>query len=356
MAEDQTKSTGGNSPKPATSGQKPANQSAKDRSRAQSRSVSGKVPGGKGGNTPRPGGRPAAASKPRGVSGALIAWGVVGLVVLIIVVLVVVKLTTGSSNSTTNYTPVTSAPASVVKDVTTIPASIYNAVGVTIPSSANPAQPIVLSNQPALTLGGRTPAMMYYGGEYCPFCAAERWAMTAALSRFGTWANLDVTASSHTDVYADTNTLSFRKATLTSQYIAFTAIEACSNIPDASATTCSGYKPLASINHEEVTVLNKYSSPTYIPGATSGQVSFPFVDIGNVMLVSGASFSPGILTGLSHQQIASDLRDPTNLVTQAIVGTANYMSAGICASTKQQPSTVCQSSGVQAADKALKLS
>jgi hypothetical protein len=62
-----------------------------------------------------------------------------------------------------------------------------------------------------------------------------------------------------------------------------------------------------------------------------------------------------MLAGLSHSDIASNLNDPTNSVTQSIVGTANYISATICASTKQQPSTVCQSSGVQAATKALKL-
>ena len=42
-------------------------------------------------------------------------------------------------------------------------------------------------------------------------------------------------------------------------------------------------------------------------------------------------------------------------MTQAIVATANYITAGICASTKNQPTNVCQSSGVQAAAKALKL-
>ena len=51
--------------------------------------------------------------------------------------------------------------------------------------------------------------MLYYGAEYCPYCAAERWAIAAALSRFGTWSNLKITASSHTDVYAETHTFSY---------------------------------------------------------------------------------------------------------------------------------------------------
>ena len=107
---------------------------------------------------------------------------------------------------------------------------------------------------------------------------------------------------------------------------------------------------------EEQAVLNKYSTPTFIPGATAGQVGFPFVDIGNVALISGATYSPLMLAGLSHNDIASHLNDPTNAVTQSIVGTANYITAAICSSTKQQPTAVCTSSGVQAAATALKLS
>ncbi len=71
------------------------------------------------------------------------------------------------------------------------------------------------------------------------------------------------------------------------------------------------------------------------------------------MLISGASYDPQILAGLSWSAIAGGLSDPTNPVTQAILATGNYMSAGICQATKGQPGSVCQSSGVQAAAKAL---
>ncbi|HWE70864.1 MAG TPA: DUF929 family protein [Acidimicrobiales bacterium] len=344
-----TPKPGGNTPKP-----RPGTPSAKEASRAQSRPVSGKAGGGKGGgrggNTPRPGGGRQAAAGPRGRSGALIAWGAVGLVIVVVVVLVIVKATGGGSTAAT-YTPVTPAPASIVSDVTTIPASVYDTVGVNIPSVAQPNPPIVLSNQPALTIDGKTPAMFYYGAEYCPYCAAERWAMTAALSRFGTWTNLDVTASSHTDVAPATPTFSYRNATYTSQYLTFFPVEQYTNIPSGS-----GYTILKNADKSEQAVINKYSTSTYIPGATAGQVGFPFIDIGNVALISGATYSPLMLAGLSHNDIASHLNDPTNSVTQSIVGTANYISAAICASTKQQPTAVCTSAGVKAAATALKLS
>ncbi len=55
-------------------------------------------------------------------------------------------------------------------------------------------------------------------------------------------------------------------------------------------------------------------------------------------------------------EIAAGLSDPKNPVTQAIIASANYLVAGTCSITKQQPASVCTSKGVMAAAKALKLS
>ena len=338
---------GGNKPKPTGGG---TGTSAKDKSRAASRPVAAKAPG-KGGNTPRPGRQPQSASK-SGPSnqGKWIAWGAVGLVVVVVAVLVIVFATRGNSNG--GYIATAPAPAQVVKDVTSIPASTWDKVGVT--SSIQVAKPTIISGNPPMTINGKSPAMLYYGAEYCPYCAAERWAMTAALARFGTWSNLQTTASSLSDIDAGTRTFSYYGATLDSPYITFKGVEACTNIPDPTTTGCSGYTNLQSPTKEEAAILSKYSSSKYLPnGSSTGGISFPFVDINNGMLVSGASYDPQILAGLSWSAIAGGLSDPTNPVTQAILATGNYMSAGICQATKGQPGSVCQSSGVQAAAKAL---
>jgi hypothetical protein len=267
---------------------------------------------------------------------------------VVIAALVIVKVTSSSSNQNASYTAVTPAPASVVHDVTNIPESVYNTVGIT--SSTVPVSPpIVLKSQPPLSIDGKSPAMLYYGAEYCPYCAAERWAMTAALSRFGTWSNLQITASSHTDVDPATHTFSYHGATLTSPYLTFRGIEAFTNVP-----TATYYTALESPTAAEKKIIT--AGQQFIPGAQAGAVSFPFVNIGNVAIISGASYDPGILSGQTWSQIASGLSDPTNPATQAIVATANYMSAAICASTKNAPASVCTSSGVEAAAKALKLS
>jgi hypothetical protein len=384
MALDQNKNPGGgNKPKPTSPPARGA-QSAKDKSRAQSRPVTGKTPtgksgkatgsatkrpaggagvatagakrpagtkpGGKGGNTPRPGSRPAPQPKRGPISGTMWAWGAVGLVIVIVVVLVIVKVAGGgNSTSASDYTPVTPAPASVVHDVTNIPASVYDKIGVTSPS-VQITPPIILKGQPPMVIDGKSPTMLYYGAEYCPYCAAERWAMTAALSRFGTWSGLKITASSHTDVDAETHTFSYVGASFTSPYINFKGVEAVSNVPNSSGY----YTSLMTPTKQEAQNIAKYETSTYIPGLQNQ--GFPFVNIDNLALIAGPSYDPGVLQGQSWSQIAGGLSDASNPATQAIVATANYITASICAGTKNAPTSVCTSPGVQAAAKALKLS
>ena len=67
------------------------------------------------------------------------------------------------------------------------------------------------ASAPAVSSGGK-PAIVFVSEESCPFCAAERWSLAVALSRFGTWSHLGATTSSATDVYPNTATLSFRTA------------------------------------------------------------------------------------------------------------------------------------------------
>ena len=347
----QSPAKGGNTPKPKPSGSG-SGQSAKDQSRAASRPVATKSPGkgGKGGNTPRPGGKQAVPVKAptSSRSTALLVWGAVGIVVVIIAALVLVKVF-GSSSKDLSYTPVTPAPASVVHDVTNIPLSVYNTVGVNS-SVVAVTPPTITKGRSPLTLGGSSPAMLYIGAEYCPYCAAERWAMTAALSRFGTWSDLKITASSHTDVDASTNTFSYHGASMTSPYITFQSVEHQSNQP----TSTGNYSILEPLTPKEQSIYN--TAAQYVKNIQAGTIGYPFVNINNLAYIFGPSFDPQVLAGQSWSTIAGNLSDPTNPATQAIVTTANYISAVICSSSKGQPGSVCQSSGVQAAAKALGIS
>jgi hypothetical protein len=285
----------------------------------------------------------------------LLTWGLVGIVILVVIGLVTYSLVGSNSTPASGGNTYEAASSSLVKDVTQIPESVYNTVGVT--SSVVPVTPpAATTGQPPLTFTNSTgtalPGYFYLGAEYCPFCAAERWAVTAAISRFGTLSGLGVTTSSSTDVYPNTPSFTFAKLTFSSQYFVFKGVEQYTNIPLTNGQ--AGYTPLQSLNKQEATLAKKYDTAEFVPGASAG--SIPFMDIGNQFLTAGASFSPSILTGLSSQQIASGLSDPANPATQAIVATANYITASICKVTNGQPGNVCTSKGVQTAAKAMKIS
>jgi len=322
------------------SGRPPA-KSAQKSSGAQ-RPTGAKRPGGK--PAPGPRGAKSAPRPPRRSPTALLTWGVVLLVLIIVIVLVVVKLTSSSTtaNGPTTFTP---APTSVVSDVTSIPTSVYNEVGINSPT-ASVTPPTIVNGQTPLTFNNQ-PGVFYFGAEYCPYCAAERWAIVSSMSRFGKWSNLGEMESSATDVFPSTQTFTFAKATFTSPYLALKTVEYYSNQPAPGG----GYDPLEPLDKTESNLVTKYDSTKYFPSTTGG--SFPFINIGNKALVAGASYSPAILQGLSRNDIASGLSDPTNPVTQAIVSTSNYLSAATCHTNGMQPSSVCQSKGVTEAAKKL---
>jgi hypothetical protein len=286
------------------------------------------------------------------VNATLITWGSVVLVIVVIAVLVIVRITGGSGPTISSHQAVRPASPSLVRQLSTIPSSTFDTIGVDIPAEFAGDRPIVISGQPPLTLDGSAPTLLYYGAEYCPYCAAERWGMAVALARFGTWHGLDTTASGLLD--GDVSTLSFRTATLTSSTIHVVPVETCTNVVAPGVAGCDGYKPLQTPTKEEQAVLAKYAGPTFVPGDTDG-IAFPFIDVDNKVLFSGSTYEPTVLTGMSQAQIASSLSDTASPVTRSIIGTANYITAAVCASTKGAPASVCDSAGVRAADSALGL-
>jgi hypothetical protein len=261
----------------------------------------------------------------------LLAGGVVFTVLALIAVLVLVSvLGSDDSNSPAasgSGSPAEAASAQIVKDITSVPQSTFDEVGVgsatVYPSKVRPP------GEPS----SDKPLVLYYGAEFCPFCAAERWPMAVALSRFGTWTSLGITHSSATDEFPNTPTLTFHGATLTSSTLTFRGYETTTNQPQGNS-----YVPLDTLpaaDEQLVASLN--------PSGT-----IPFISFDRQYTQSGASYSPQILAGKTQQQIAAALADPNDPLSQAIVGSANVLTAAICATTNQQPSEVCTSAGVKA--------
>jgi len=118
---------------------------------------------------------------------------------------------------------------------------------------------------------------------------------------------------------------------------------------ESNEVSGSGYAPLDSLSATDQQVFSTYNAPPYVESGGS----IPFVDIGGTYLVSGASFTPQVLQGLTHEQVAAALSDPISPVAKSIDGAANVITAAVCTSTQQQPAAVCGSAGVQAAAKSL---
>jgi hypothetical protein len=260
----------------------------------------------------------------------------VALVVLVVAALVVVKVTGAGDRPAAQ--PATAAGDQVVAAVTAVPAATLDQVGAG--SGVTPPKRI---DGPALTADGK-PRVLYVGAEYCPYCAAERWAVVVAMSRFGSYSGLGETASAAQDVFPSTPTLSFHGSSYAGATVAFTGVETESN-----EVSGSGYAPLDPLSAADQQLFATYNAPPYVDSAGS----IPFVDIGGKYLISGASFTPQVLHGLTHEQVAAALSDPTSPVARSVDGAANVITAAVCTTTQQAPAAVCGSAGVQAAAKTL---
>jgi hypothetical protein len=268
-----------------------------------------------------------------------VAYSAIGAVLLVFAVMIVVKLGGGSGGGSSDQAgalPSGSAATAVVDQVTSVPGATLDAVG----KGDSPVLPSVITGQTALTDGGK-PLVIYVGAEYCPFCAAQRWPVVVALSRFGTFTGLSLTRSASDDTFPDTPTLSFHGSAYTSQYLAFQGVETTTNVRKNGS-----YEPLDKLTAEQQQIVQKYNAPPYVPSDSAG--SIPFIDFANRAVQAGASYSPQLLQGNTHEQVAGAIRDPQSQIGRAVDGNANAMTALLCRLTGAQPADVCSSPAVTA--------
>jgi hypothetical protein len=240
----------------------------------------------------------------------------------------------------------TTAAGDVVGQVANVPPAVFDAVGTDAPGTTLVA-PTVLTGQPVLETAGK-PEVLYVGAEYCPFCAAERWPLIVALSRFGHFTQLKNMQSAPLSVFPGTQTFSFVGATYSSRYVAFSGVELYSDAVD----TEGAFARIATLTPVETIAVARYGVR---PGPTASPGTFPFVDIGNRMVTSTSGFSPAVLVKQSQAAIAGGLSQAGDPITQAVVASANDLTAGICAVTGHQPGSVCTSKGVRDAEASLGL-
>jgi hypothetical protein len=243
---------------------------------------------------------------------------VVGLAAVLVLALVLAAILGPSKTHPADALQVTAG-------ATGVPAAVSAQVG----AGAATAAPSAITGAPLTD--GSNPEILYIGAEYCPYCAAERWALVAALSRFGTFTNLSLTHSSSADVYPDTQTFSFDGASFTSPYLTFEAVETATNQLGDNGE----YQPLETPTPAQEAVWLRLDP----------KESIPFVDIGGRYLITGATYDPGVLQGRSATQIAAGLADPSTPIARGVLGAANAITAAICEVTGTQPAACRAAAG-----------
>ena len=273
----------------------------------------------------------------------LLAGGAIIAVIAVAIGLVLVR----PGSSTATKTPPSDGPtgtalANTVRDLTTVPAGVLNAVGAGSLVSGDIGSPTAVgggyltpvSGSP-LTKEGK-PEVQYVGADFCPYCAALRWPLIVALSRFGTFSGLTparsgiTTGSGQAEPYPATATWTFHGSSYTSRYLAFSPVETSTSVPDPPS---GGYTALETPTAAQHQIMARYNPAGAIP----------FVNIGNryIQLSTLAPYGPEDLQGKMWTQITAALRDPSSALGTQINASANYITAAICKITGNQPAAAC---------------
>ena len=279
-----------------------------------------------------------------------LAGGSILVVAIVVVALVLVKLNSGGGTAAASSNgPTGAALSTLTKQVEDVPSSVTNQVAgggvdkslfISTPTSAAVSQVSATGQSyfatvsgTALTSGGK-PEVLYMGAEYCPFCAAQRWAMVNALSRFGTFTGLTTTHSSSTDADPNTPTYTFYKSTYKSNYVNFTSVEETTNERQGNSSSTS----VPYVTLQTPTAAEQALAAAYDPAG-----AIPFLDFGNKYVEVGnlSPLSPSMLQGKTWAQVAAAMNDPSSSLGKALVGNANYITAGICKLTNNLPASAC---------------
>lgn len=238
-----------------------------------------------------------------------ILYGTVVVAVVALIVVFYLIYNVASSDPLASYIgePVSTT---IMDQVTGVSYSTLSEIG--LPSGVTAPDKLA---GPVLTSGG-VPEVLYVGGEFCPYCAVERWAIIVALSQFGTFSGLEYMQSSSTDVNPNTPTFTFANASYTSKYLTFVPVEE--------------YTRTDAIRQNLTSAQSSLESQYDVCPTTQSGGGIPFVDVANLYGVNcGAQFSLDV-SNQNWSTIASQLNDPSSSVASLIDGAANTLISAIC--------------------------
>ena len=259
------------------------------------------------------------------------------MLVVITAAVVVLAITIGVSKA--HGTPATPSPTAhnaaptgptLLQSISRVDPAVLVAVG----SGGVTNLFTALPNAPALVDANNLPILFFVGSESCGPCAAERWSLVVALSRFGTFGHLPLFVTGTGPATTQFSTFTFIGATYTSRYIALAGFEEADKAG----------KPLETLTTKGLQLLNTYDAPPYVTASQKGGI--PWLDVANHYAMQGSSYSPALIVGLDWGHIATRLSNADDPVARAIIGSANYITAAICKATSMQPASVCSAAPI----------
>ena len=275
--------------------------------------------GGKGKGRPA---RPAPPAKGRQARQAaqrrsrmFIIGGIVAAVAVIVVLIIVVA---GGSKGL----PRKAAPLAAVNQMNGVPTSVM--VDGATKVGAQGLQYAVKAAGGTLTKNGK-PEVLFIGAEFCPICAAERWPMTMALMKFGTFTNLQQTHSAIRD--GNVGTWSYYGATYTSQYLTFQPYEIYTNQPSGGY-----YKALEKLPAD---------AQANWTANLGSNLTFPFVNFAGKEALETAQFNPSTIYNHSFDTILGAVGSNDQTTGANIDAAAAVFTKYLCGITNDQPSDVC---------------
>ncbi len=237
---------------------------------------------------------------------------VVAVIALILVFYLIYQAATVDPYSQYIGEPVS---ASILSEITGVSNTTLTKVGVPAGVSS-----LTTLSGTLMTSNGE-PEVLYVGGEFCPFCAVERWAIVVALSQFGTFSGLEYMQSSSTDVNPNTPTFTFNGPSFSyaSKDVVFVPVEEY-NRSEAV---------IQNLTTQQSSLVSQYDVCSSSSTESSGGI--PFVDIANLYGVTCGAQSSIVLSDENWTQVASQLNNPSSNVAQQIDGAANTLISAICA-------------------------
>jgi Domain of unknown function (DUF929) len=249
-------------------------------------------------------------------------------IVAVVVLLVGIRVVGGSDDEARNTPAPTPAPSddagALPGLISKVPDSVVSAVG------AGTAAPLEARRLPVLTKDGR-PLVLFVASPNCADCAAESWALVAALGRFGTFKNVKLTTT-NTRAFPNTPTFGFDGSSYRSSYV-------------------DPVKRPAALRDDQRRVFERYDTAAFT-GKEHG--SLPFLSIGGRYLLAGSQLDPGLVADQDAAAIASAVQRPTSDQAVAVIGSANHLTAAICSLTGDQPAATCKLPIIQRLEQAQK--